>query len=587
MGKYKPIIFLLHVVLIFCFASSAWSEDHKSASSNSADVEHSPAAPNNVFTQIQIRPIKSNGSSTSTQCHASGVDQSDWQHISFSELPQNQFFCLRAKVNIHRGSLSSTPSLLVGMLGSTDFRWDNKPLISNGSPARSYIDENPGTIKTLVRLPDDLLNDGEHVLSATISTFSVGKELDSIGYVLAIVDERKLANIVLFVSMLSAFFIGVLVILFVIFQLVNWLYQAEKPYQIFSILCLSAALLLSVEQAKFWLDYPYNWHALRLSVILVLTFITSFLLPMFYVAYFRLKQIKIWAACSLISLTIISLLNLSYDITSVALFFAALCWSLIINVLQIRQCGRGKAVSVLIIIGIGFIIFYPEYFVEFGFAVFFIAIVLTMLVALIREMRQHKERSLKAERIKTELLRRNMQPHFLMNCLTQLMELIETKPQDALVLISALSQEFRQLTQHSKQDYVPLSEEIALCKNHIQIMSIRYQKDYQLAVVGEVEGIWVPSAILHSLLENCFTHNKISSDRTFELKVTQAGRRVNLTLITPIENNTNHQGTGSGNEFIHAKLAELNQKEAEFTSYESGDNWISQISYFNINATAN
>jgi sensor histidine kinase YesM len=41
-------------------------------------------------------------------------------------------------------------------------------------------------------------------------------------------------------------------------------------------------------------------------------------------------------------------------------------------------------------------------------------------VALIKEMRQHKARSLKAERIKTELLRRNMQPHFLMNCLTQL-----------------------------------------------------------------------------------------------------------------------------------------------------------------------
>jgi sensor histidine kinase YesM len=582
MRQYKPINFLLHVALIFFFALPAWSQNN-----NSADTEHRLSVKNNVFTQIQIRPLKSNESSTSIQCHASRVDQGDWRDISFSELPQNQFFCLRAKINIHRETLSSNPSLLVGMLGSTDFRWDNKPLISNGSPAPSFNDEDPGTIKTLVRLSDDLLNDGEHMLSATISTFSVGKELDSIGYVLAIVDEPKLANLVLLVSMLSAFFIGVLVILFVIFQLVNWLYQAEKSYQMFSILCLSAALLLSVEQAKFWLDYPYNWHAPRLSVIFVLTFITSFLLPMFYVAYFRLKQVKIWVTCSLISLIIISLLNLSYDITSVALFFAALCWSLIINVLQVRRCGRGKAASLLIIIGIGFIIFYPEYFVEFGFAVFFIAIVLTMLVALIKEMRQHKARSLKAERIKTELLRRNMQPHFLMNCLTQLMELIETKPQDALILISALSQEFRHLTQHSEHGYVRLSDEIALCRNHIQIMSIRYQKDYRLAVVGEVEGIWVPSAILHSLVENCFTHNKISSDRTFELKVTQAGRRVNLTLITPIENKTNHQGTGSGNHFIYAKLAELNQKESEFASYESGDNWVSQISYLNINVTEN
>jgi sensor histidine kinase YesM len=458
---------------------------------------------------------------------------------------------------------------------------------ANGSAASSIKDEVPGTVKTLVRLPDALLTDGEHLLSATISTFSVGKKLASIGYLLAIVDEQKLHTTVLFVSMLSAFFIGILVILFIIFQLVNWLYQAEKSYQMFSTLCLSAALLLSIEQAKFWLDYSYNWHTLRLSAILVLTFITSFLLPLFYVAYFRLEYIKIWAICVLTSLIIISILDLSYDFISVSLFFVALCWSLIINVLQIRKSGQGKVVSLLILVSIGFIIFYPEYFVEFGFAVFFIAIVLTMLVALIKEMRKHKEHSLKAERIKIELLRRNMQPHFLMNCLTQLMELIETKPQEALILITALSQEFRQLTQHSKQDYVSLSEEIALCKNHIQIMSIRYQKNYQLTVVGDVEGIWVPSAILHSLVENCFTHNKISSDRTFELKVSQAGKRVDLTLITPIENKTNHQGTGSGKDFIHAKLAELNQVEAEFVSFESDSNWISQISYLNCNATVN
>ena len=122
---------------------------------------------------------------------------------------------------------------------------------------------------------------------------------------------------------------------------------------------------------------------------------------------------------------------------------------------------------------------------------------------------------------------------------------------------------------------------------HIQIMSLRYQKDYRLAVEGDLKGIWVPSAILHSLVENCFTHNKISSDRTFKLKVSQTGKRVNLTLITPIENKTSHRGTGSGKHFIHAKLAELNQKEASYTSFESGSNWISQISYSNINVALN
>jgi sensor histidine kinase YesM len=587
MRQYKLLIYFLYAGLFFCLASSVWSKDDKSVLLNPEDSEQTLAEPNNVFTKIQIRSIKNNESATSIQCHATEVDNRDWQDITFNELPQNQFFCLRAKISIHGETLTSSPSLLVGMLGSARFHWDGQSLYENGSVARAFKDEVPGTVKTLVRLPDALLTDGQHLLSATISTFNVGKQLDSIGYVLAIVNEQKLHATVLFVSILSAFFIGSLVILFIIFQLVNWLYQADKSYQMFSILCLSAALLLSIEQAKFWLDYSYDWHTLRLSAILILTFITSLLLPLFYVAYFRLEHIKIWVLGILTSLIMIYLLDLSYDFTSVSLFFVALCWSLIVNILQIRKSGQGNVVSLLILVGIGFIIFYPEYFVEFGFAVFFIAIVLTMLVALIKEMRKHKEHSLKAERIKIELLRRNMQPHFLMNCLTQLMELIETKPQEALILISALSQEFRQLTQHSKQDYVSLSEEIALCKNHIQIMSLRYQKNYQLAVVGDVDGIWVPSAILHSLVENCFTHNKISSDRTFELKVSQVGKRVDLTLTTPIENKTHHQGTGNGRDFIHAKLAELNQMDAEFISFELDSNWISQISYLNCNPIEN
>jgi hypothetical protein len=92
---------------------------------------------------------------------------------------------------------------------------------------------------------------------------------------------------------------------------------------------------------------------------------------------------------------------------------------------------------------------------------------------------------------------------------------------------------------------------------------------------------------LHSLVENCFTHNKISSDRTFELKVSQVGKRVDLTLTTPIENKTHHQGTGNGRDFIYAKLAELNQMDAEFVSFELDSNWISQISYLNCNPIEN
>jgi hypothetical protein len=127
MRQYKLLIYFLHVGLIFCLASSAWSKDDKSILLNSGDPEQTLVAPSNVFTQIQIRSIKSNESATSIQCNAPEVDNSYWQDIAFRELPQNQFFCLRAKINIHRKTLTSAPSLLVGMLGSAGFHWDGQP----------------------------------------------------------------------------------------------------------------------------------------------------------------------------------------------------------------------------------------------------------------------------------------------------------------------------------------------------------------------------------------------------------------------------------------------------------------------------
>jgi sensor histidine kinase YesM len=577
-GVFKVIFFLF--LLSLCTTSV---QAIPSDVINSTKIEL-PAINDNQFENIMIRRIKNNETANSIQCHQSIVDERLWQAIEFKNIPQNQHFCLRASININRGSLAKDPALLVGMLGSVKLKWDASNLITNGQVGVSFSEERPGQIKTLVRIPDNGLTDGLHRLTAEISTFHVGKELNSIGYVLALVDEQKLGTTILFVSMLSALFVGILFILFVIFQLIHWRYQAEYFYQMFSVLCLSAAMLLTIEQMKFWLDYPYHWHIFRLSSILVLTFLTSFLLPMFYIAYYRLTRLRLWGSCIVVSLLSLSFIQLSFDSTSILLFFGALIWSLAINFYQIIKYGRGKTIAFLMLSGLVFVVTYPEYFIEFGFGLFFIVIVITMLVTLIGEMRTHKELSLKAERIKTELLRRNIQPHFLMNSLTQLMELIETSPKAALHFISALSEEFRQLTLQSHKDYVPLADEIMLCNNHLQIMSLRYQKNYHLTVVGEVDTIVVPSLVLHCLVENCFTHNKISSDRLFQLEIITKGQQVELTLTTPVENKVNHQGTGTGEQYIRAKLAELNQQQTHFVSFEAEDCWISKIAYPNTTA---
>jgi sensor histidine kinase YesM len=538
----------------------------------------------NVFNEISIEVIKQG---KELSCHQMTTQDDHWKKITFNEIPQYKYFCIRAWIHIDKSLMKNNPSLLVGMLGASSFYWDEKLISKNGKVGTSIESEVPGVIKILASIPEHLLTDGKHLLSGEISTFHLTKALNSIGYILALVDERKLHSQILTLSILSAIFIGTLLVLAFIFQLIFWLYQKEISYQVFSVFCLSSLLILAVEQAKFWLEYTYDWHFFRISIIYSLTFLASSLLPLFYLFNYRLPYKRLCTILIIISLIALSFIAMSFDQASTFLFSGSLIFALVINVYSAYKIKKGHVNLIIIILSLSFLYLIPDYFNEFGFSLVFILIVMTMLVSLIKEMHNNKVEALKAERINTELLRRNMQPHFLMNCLTQLMELIEVKPKEAVEFISVLSDEFRQLTMQSAQDNIALSEEVALCKKHLAIMSVRYQQSYQLIINGELDGVFIPPTILHSQIENCFTHNEISSTRAFELTVKNVNGQLNLVLKTPIDKKIDHQGTGLGEKYIKARLAEFEQitthKKKEntcsFESYEESQYWVSKFSF--------
>jgi hypothetical protein len=57
---------------------------------------------------------------------------------------------------------------------------------------------------------------------------------------------------------------------------------------------------------------------------------------------------------------------------------------------------------------------------------------------------------------------------------------------------------------------------------------------------------------------------------------------IHLTLKTPIEKKVNHQGTGTGERYVKAKLAEISQTKSSFKSYQENQYWLSEFTYPNI-----
>lgn len=102
-----------------------------------------------------------------------------------------------------------------------------------------------------------------------------------------------------------------------------------------------------------------------------------------------------------------------------------------------------------------------------------------------------------------------LQPHFLFNSLNNLYALSLKKADETPEAIAGLSHLLERVVSFSRQESVPLSEELALIKDYILLETIwlgegAFQMDLQ--VKGDIEGINIPPLTIYTLVENAFKH---------------------------------------------------------------------------------
>src|SRR5690606_17242155 len=131
----------------------------------------------------------------------------------------------------------------------------------------------------------------------------------------------------------------------------------------------------------------------------------------------------------------------------------------------------------------------PLTFLEDRFALASFIVVLVTFISIANEMNRSRAQALLSVRMEAELLRRNLQPHFLMNSLMLAIEWIEQKPKAASGFVQALADELGMLVRFSEKKTVSLDEEINLCSKHVNIMAYRYNANYSFEVIGSTAGI--------------------------------------------------------------------------------------------------
>jgi sensor histidine kinase YesM len=174
-------------------------------------------------------------------------------------------------------------------------------------------------------------------------------------------------------------------------------------------------------------------------------------------------------------------------------------------------------------------------------------------------MAMHRETDLRSARLEIELLKKNIQPHFLLNSLNSIIAWLEEEPRTASRLVTALADELSLLLRISSQKTIPLEEEINLCRVHLQVMGLRQDKTYSLDCTGLAGGERVPPMVLHTLVENGLTHGYVGRMQgSFRLKREDIAGGMRLTLFndgTPREKKEK-KGEGTGLRYVRSRLEE-------------------------------
>ena len=180
---------------------------------------------------------------------------------------------------------------------------------------------------------------------------------------------------------------------------------------------------------------------------------------------------------------------------------------------------------------------------------------------------------LEARLAKTHLqvLKMQLQPHFLFNTLNAIAELVHTDPEAADQMITRLGRLLRLSLDHAGHQVVPLRQEADFLRVYIEIEQVRFQDRLQIVwdLASETLEAAVPTLLWQPVLENAIRHGV--TPLAGRGRIVIASRREGDDLVLEIRDNGRGLPTedafreGVGLRNIRERVDQLYGRRAQFT----------------------
>ncbi|MCB2227882.1 MAG: histidine kinase [Desulfarculaceae bacterium] len=204
----------------------------------------------------------------------------------------------------------------------------------------------------------------------------------------------------------------------------------------------------------------------------------------------------------------------------------------------------------------------------------------------LREAEAKARRTREAEdlllRTKLEMLRYQVNPHFLFNTLNSIREMVLTDPDGGVEMIEALAGFYHSSLTHRSELLTTVSDEFDRIANYLQIQEIRFgdQMETAIRVDAAAEQVFIPVFLGQPIVENAVKYGRRSGARPLKIQISAHLEGDKCLFIVA---NTGHwfepdqaghgPGTQLGLEYVQRCLAHHYGSDAAFDIREE-DGWV-------------
>jgi hypothetical protein len=498
----------------------------------------------------------------------------------------DRVFWTRLRVQLIK-NMGGPVGLQVEAFGAFEVYWDGVLIGNNGLISQKGVPEIPGTETSYFLVPDLLSQTGVHIIALRASQSYLGHVQRSTSVKLE--NHTRLLRMPLIIISFMNLMAGAFLIaaIYYFFLYMNSRYK-EYTILIFAVICSLFFTLLILEYVKFYIEIPYTAFFTRLEIIGWLTFVIAMLVPLYFTIQFHFSSKVLLLSVLFTVLLALYIINYGhYDLTarlySVVMWIASLV--IVLNAIFKKERGGGIVLAGLLASAIvnRYLVYDFSLFISFTLIVLCMLYLHTIRARTIEE--EHQSSLLLSSRLRLELIKKNIQPHFLKNTLTSLIDWVEESPKEGAAFIHALAGEFDIMNAIAEATLIPVQQEIELCKTHLSVMQFRKELRYEWEESGIDAMEYIPPALIHTLLENGITHSMPLADGSVRFRLCYIRNRGyrQYTFETTALNRplVQQREGGNGFRYIKARLTESYIDRWTFTSGPSAQGWLTTITIYN------